>query len=68
MIKIKKVLTTNYITNTKIPDSDYVINPYVGCPHKCLYCYAEFMKKFTNHNEPWGDFLDVKISSKPLRY
>ena len=20
-----------------------------------------FMKRFTNHNEPWGSFLDVKI-------
>ncbi|MDR1418729.1 MAG: hypothetical protein LBI80_06270 [Endomicrobium sp.] len=24
------------------------------------------MKKFTNHTEPWGDFLDVKISFNPL--
>jgi DNA repair photolyase len=66
MIKIKKVLTNNYISKTKIPDADYVINPYIGCPHKCIYCYAEFMKTFTNHTEPWGDFLDVKICSQPL--
>lgn len=32
----------------------------VGCPHACKYCYASFMKRFTNHPEPWGTFLDVK--------
>ena len=53
----------SYITKSKLPDADYVINPYVGCPHKCIYCYAEFMKRFTNHpNEEWGDFLDIKRS------
>jgi DNA repair photolyase len=25
------------------------------------------MKRFTNHGEPWGDFLDVKICSKNIR-
>lgn len=24
------------------------------------YCYASFIKRFTNHPEPWGTFLDVK--------
>ena len=36
------------------------MNPYVGCLHACKYCYASFMKRFTNHPEPWGTFLDVK--------
>lgn len=56
----------SYLTKTKIPASDYVINPYVGCPHACKYCYACFMKRFTNHSEPWGDFVDVKICNKPI--
>ncbi|MDR1474759.1 MAG: radical SAM protein [Endomicrobium sp.] len=66
MIKIKKVLVTDYISRTKIPCCDYAINPYIGCPHKCMYCYAEFMKQFTNHNEHWGDFLDVKVCQNPF--
>jgi DNA repair photolyase len=28
-----------------------------------MYCYAEFMKRFSNHDEPWGTFTDVKIRS-----
>lgn len=28
-----------------------------GCSHACKYCYASFMKRFTNHPEPWGSLL-----------
>jgi DNA repair photolyase len=45
---------------------DYVVNPYVGCQHGCTYCYARFMKRFTRHKEPWGEFVDVKINAPGL--
>lgn len=48
------------MTKSNLPVSDYSINPYVGCSHACKYCYASFMKRFTNHPEPWGEFVDVK--------
>ena len=48
------------MTKTNLPVSDYAVNPYVGCTHACKYCYASFMKRFTNHPEPWGEFVDVK--------
>jgi len=44
----------------------YVINPYTGCQHACIYCYAKFMKRFTGHQEPWGDFVDVKTNAPEL--
>ncbi len=66
-MKISTVPVKTYITPSKIPGAGYAINPYIGCPHKCLYCYAEFMRKFTAHTEPWGEFLDVKLCDTPLR-
>ncbi|OGN99954.1 MAG: radical SAM protein [Chloroflexi bacterium RBG_13_52_14] len=45
---------------------DYAVNPYVGCQHACTYCYARFMKRFTGHKEPWGEFVDVKINAPDL--
>ena len=54
-IKIKSV-----ITKSNLPVCDYSANPYIGCTHGCKYCYASFMKRFTGHEEPWGEFLDVK--------
>ncbi|MDO5574599.1 MAG: radical SAM protein [bacterium] len=62
----KMINVKDYITKSNLPASDYVINPYVGCPHGCKYCYASFMKRFTHHQEPWGDFIDIKICEKPL--
>ncbi len=57
---------SSIITKTKIPLGGYVINPYVGCPHACKYCYACFMRRFAGHpNEDWGTFIDVK-SWKPI--
>ena len=53
---IKQIETKNVLTKSNLPVSDYSVNPYVGCTHACKYCYASFMKRFTNHTEPWGDF------------
>lgn len=60
---IKEVQVKGIITKSNLPDADYVVNPYVGCQHACTYCYAEFMKRFTNHSEEWGSFVDVKINA-----
>jgi DNA repair photolyase len=60
MITIGTTSVKTLLAKSKISGFDYVVNPYVGCPHKCVYCYAEFMRKFTGHSEAWGDFLDVK--------
>jgi len=64
--QIREIKAKSIITKSGLPGSDYVINPYVGCLHGCIYCYARFMKRFTNHSEPWGKFLDVKINVTDL--
>lgn len=60
MVKISVIDVKSVLTKSNLPVSDYSVNPYVGCTHACKYCYASFMKRFTNHPEPWGEFLDVK--------
>ena len=66
MLKVKEVQAKSIITKSNLPDGDFVINPYTGCEHSCVYCYARFMKRFTGHNEPWGEFVDVKINASDL--
>ena len=58
---IQEIETKSVLTKSNLPVSDYSVNPYVGCEHACKYCYACFMKRFTNHPEPWGEFIDVKF-------
>ncbi len=60
-MKIEFREAKSILTKSNIPNVDYVANPYTGCQHGCIYCYAEFMKRFTNHKgDVWGKFLDVK--------
>jgi len=58
-VKAKSILSTSQV-------SDYALNPYVGCQHACVYCYARFMKRFTGHKEEWGTFVDVKVNAAEL--
>ena len=62
----KEIQVKDYLTKSNLPASDYVINPYVGCPHGCKYCYASFMKRFTGHKEEWGNFIDIKRCDKKI--
>ncbi len=57
---VRHVDAKSIVSKTDLPVGDFAANPYVGCTHACRYCYASFMKRFTGHPEPWGDFLDVK--------
>ena len=59
-MQIAKIRAKNILSRSKIGSGGYAINPYVGCPHGCIYCYAEFMRSATGHEEAWGKFLDVK--------
>jgi len=61
-MKIAEVYCKNALSRSKISGMDYALNPYIGCEHGCVYCYAEFMKKYTNHKEEWGEFVDAKIN------
>jgi len=63
---IKEIESKSILTKSKLPESDYCINPYIGCAHGCVYCYARFMKRFTGHTEPWGKFIDIKVNSVQL--
>ena len=63
-MKIREIYSKTALSSSQV--YDYAINPYVGCQHACAYCYARFMKRFSGHKEPWGDFVDVKINAPDL--
>jgi len=65
-MKVKEIKAKSIIVKSNLPEGDYVINPYIGCQHGCVFCYARFMKRFTGHKEPWGSFVDVKINAHDL--
>lgn len=66
MVKLDTTRVKDYLNKTKLTTLDYVINPYVGCPNKCIYCYAAYMASFSKHSEQWGEFIDVKYTRKRI--
>ncbi|MDP3024534.1 MAG: radical SAM protein [candidate division Zixibacteria bacterium] len=62
MLKLKEITCKNALVKSRISGVDYCLNPYTGCEHNCAYCYAIFMKRFTDHGEEWGKFVDVKVN------
>lgn len=61
----KEISAKSVLQKSRLPESPYCINPYVGCTHSCVYCYARFMRRFTGHKEKWGSFVDIK-SNAPI--
>jgi len=63
-MKVQEIMVKSCITKSKL--TDYVINPYTGCQHGCAYCYADFIRKFQNIPEKWGEFVYAKINCPDL--
>lgn len=58
--EVKSILTKSPV------HGGYSANPYSGCAHNCLYCYAKYLPEWTGHEgEKWGEYIDVKYW-KPL--
>jgi len=58
---IREVECKSVLSKSRI--AEYCVNCYTGCLHGCVYCYARYMKRFTEHGEPWGQFADVKVNA-----
>ncbi|MCE5346186.1 MAG: radical SAM protein [Bacteroidales bacterium] len=63
-MNVKEIQSKTILSPSRI--YDYVINPYVGCQHGCQYCYARFIKRFSGHQEPWGEFVDIRTNAADL--
>jgi DNA repair photolyase len=49
------------LVKSKLPNVDYVINPYIGCSFGCTYCYAKFTLNRVNKNiNDWDKCIYIK--------
>lgn len=66
-MKISVKQSKSILTPSKLPGADYVVNPYSGCAFGCVYCYADFTRRFTGHvNDKWGEYVDVKMNTPEI--
>lgn len=62
-MKIGETICKSIINSSGIEGIDYAVNPYLGCSHGCVYCYARFMTRWYHQGEKWGTFVDVKTNA-----
>ncbi|MGA9140790.1 MAG: radical SAM protein [Methanocella sp.] len=49
------------LSKSLLPGLDYSLNPYTGCQHGCVYCYAPSTIRYGGI-EPWGAFVTAKTN------
>lgn len=61
---ISEIAVKTALVRSGIAGLDYGINPYLGCGHGCLYCYAAFMTRYSRHHTSfrWGTFVEAKVN------
>jgi DNA repair photolyase len=67
---IKEIKVKTALSPSQLPALDYALNPYRGCAHACVYCYAPSVIHWDKGK--WGELVEVKINlprvlSKELR-
>ena len=56
-MEIKEKKCRTIMSKSGLYGTDYSINPFTGCCHACIYCYAPFVLR---ERRSWGTFVDVK--------
>lgn len=66
-MNLKTLTAKSILTKSKLPDADYVLNPYAGCQFACQYCYASFMGRFVDESiANWGNYVYAKTNAVEL--
>ena len=60
---VREIYVKSILSKSGLYSIDYSINPYLGCQHGCVYCYARFMKRFAKTERAWGEFVFAKINA-----
>ena len=66
MAIVREIQCKSILSHCGITGISFSVNPYTGCQHGCVYCYARFMLRYHPHPEKWGSFVDVKANAAQI--
>lgn len=58
---VKLISCSKALTRSGLSDVDYALNPYYGCAHGCLYCYAPDVLR-CNRGIDWGNWVEARVN------
>lgn len=58
--EIRFISVKNVLSPSRLPGLNYALNPYIGCQHGCLYCYAPNYTYIDDIRKNWGKIVYVK--------
>ncbi|MEM2604010.1 MAG: radical SAM protein [Candidatus Korarchaeum sp.] len=61
---ISEIVAKSLLNRSAI--GDYCVNPYVGCSHGCVYCYASHYARRMGYSGEWGSYVYVKVNAVDL--
>ncbi len=53
-----EVRCSKALSRSRLPGLDWALNPYIGCEHACVYCYAPSILHVDR--EKWGTFVKIR--------
>jgi DNA repair photolyase len=57
---IIEILARTALSPSKLPGLDYALNPYMGCCHACVYCYAPGV--LHRDRGTWTRMIEAKVN------
>jgi len=57
---IREIHCTSALTRCGFPEKGLAINPYAGCAHACVYCFARSIRRPSKDKKEWGAFVDIQ--------
>ncbi len=57
-MKYIEIYVKNALAKSKLENTRYALNPYIGCEHRCVYCYAPYVLHIPL--DEWNSVVYVK--------
>ena len=60
-MRYREISCKTALNPSRLPGLDYSLNPYLGCEHACVYCYAPVTLHYAG-DVKWGEFASAKTN------